>query len=193
MSTPAEVELTLLERYVQLTELTSEELIARGERLVRLGQQLAVMGMGSLPPELAPEPRSVGRLGVVNEATAIQVARRLGAFDRGAFAEALGLRQGGTSRWLAKLLEHSPPIIERREDGTYAYIPPPSSKAPQRRAAPETLLVDQSPARGQPIPVAPVKRAERADSRAMSRPGRAHRVRQAQKRFDQMNGGDPAK
>lgn len=190
-----EVELTLLERYTALTELTSEELIARGEQLIKLGQKLAVIGMGTLPAE-EPERqtvRSVGRLGVVDERVAIEVARTLGEFDRPAFAEALGLKVGAaTSKWLTVLLHHVPPIIDRREDGVYAYIPPPKSRKPrQRRPAPELELIDQSPARGQPIPVEPTRRAQKRDRSVLSRPGQGHQIRQAQKRYEKTTGGNP--
>lgn len=187
---PPEVELTLLERYTAMAELTAEELIARGEQLVRLGQRLAALGMGivpELPAAQAGGARSVGRLGVVNEATAIQVAATLKAFDRPAFAEALGLKIGSTSKWLAILMHHDPPIIERSEHGGYAYIEPPKTapRARPRRAPAEAQVIDQSIARGQPIPVAPVKRV--ADRRTLSRPKQGHHVRQAQKQFKRLN------
>ena len=189
--TTVEQELTVLARYTALAELTSEELVARGEQLIRLGQQLAALGMGIVPdlPVQEGGARSVGRLGVVNEAVAIQAARTLGTFDRPAFAEALGLKVGSVSKWLAVLMHHDPPIIERGERGGYAYIPPPNSRSRRRvrRAAPETELIDQSPARGQPIPVAPVERARRVDKRTLSRPKQGHHVRQAQKQFDRQS------
>ena len=190
----AEQELTALERYNALAELTSEELIARGERLIKLGQQLAVIGMGIVPVD---EPvgnivRSVGRQGVVDERVAIQVARTLGEFDRPAFAEALGLKASGTSKWLSVLMHHEPPIIERTQMGHYAYIPPPKERKPrQRRPAPELELIDQSPARGQPIAVEPVRRAQKRDRSVLSRPGQGHQIRQAQKRYEKTTGGNP--
>ena len=88
-----EDELGELERLAALSELTAEELIARGERLIQLGRILAGQSAGAILPivnDVAAEQRSVGRLGIVTEREAIAAATELGEFTRKEFADKLG-------------------------------------------------------------------------------------------------------
>lgn len=177
-----EDELGELERLAALSELTAEELIARGEQLIKLGRLLAAQSAGAILPVVSDvaEQRSVGRLGIVTEREAIAAATDLGEFTRKEFAVKLGLKGAAVSRWLSKLIDRDNPIIERTDDG-YRYVPPPNTAPRSRPRRPESkeVVADLAPDRGTPVPVPATQRAPRGD---LSKPGRGHQIRQTDKR-----------
>lgn len=110
---------------VELMDMTAEQLERRAEKLLRMSRDLTAQALRLARVAALPAERSIGRGGVVvSEVEAIAAAKDLKEFTRTSFAEALGLTPSGVSRWLAKLLDRENPIIERREDGGYAYIDP---------------------------------------------------------------------
>lgn len=111
------------------SEHTAEELIAYGERLLRLGRELqasAAVLRGERPPKPVAVngpgvDHSVGRFGEVDENSALAKARELGTFTRIVFEDALGLDGVATSKWLAKLLDHDAISRVTDETGAIAY------------------------------------------------------------------------
>jgi len=114
--------------------LTARELTDEGERLVSLGRRLIAQASALAAPTDEPPPfdlddtedmeYSLGRNGVVNRVIAFQAATQLGTFTRSEFVAALGVTPSAAARWLNALLDHTPPLVERRaaEDGTARYV-----------------------------------------------------------------------
>lgn len=122
--------------YAELAELTAEELIARGEKMVRLGRELlglaanASAGTTESEPESEPEPerprsedRSVGRFGAVTVNVAKLKAIEMGDFTASEFADTLGLKVSATNRWLSTLKSLGHLAYDR---GSYHCLIPPT-------------------------------------------------------------------
>lgn len=114
------------------SDLTAEELIARGERMIKLGRDLQASA-ARLRGETIPVDRvalladglggdhSVSRTGVVVDLpAALAHARTLGTFTRLQFEDVLGLAGAATSKWIARM--HECRAIERVtiEEGEHA-------------------------------------------------------------------------
>ncbi len=126
-----------LERAAEASELLAEELIERGQQMLSLGRRLlaqvddlnaAASGMEVQPTPLEEE-RSVGKRGAVTIHDAIHHAKTMGTFTRKEFEEATGLSAGASMKWLARLVNNRPPILELVVQGSrgraslYQYIP----------------------------------------------------------------------
>lgn len=130
-----------------LSELTSEELIRRGEALLRLGQRLLgqandLNGVAAGLVPAAPsddEPYAIsGRGDKIRLGDAIEISKTLGTFTRKEFEEAAHLKPHQATKFLALLINNKPPILEYTLQGTqgraslYTYIEIKAS-APRRR------------------------------------------------------------
>jgi hypothetical protein len=124
------------DRLIELMELSADELFRRGEKLLKLSRELTAQAMRQASLAALPEERSTGRNGVVSEVQAIKTATTLRHFTPESYGEALGLKRAATMRWLAKLIERTPPIIERLPDGAYQYIDPSRPASGLRAPAP---------------------------------------------------------
>lgn len=175
-----------------LEEATAEHLIKKGNELLKLGQKLLYQA-GSLAAlneqEVPVERRSVGTKGIVMEPDVIRAARSLGTFDRQQLGEELGLKGPALVKWLGVLIERPNPIVERRADGTFAYLPPPTGMTEHpSQPAPESLVVDPmaQASRGIPQRVSAAQKAARAGKGGLSRPGEGHRIRQQDARYERI-------
>lgn len=120
------------------SEETGEELMRRAEAMLSLGRRLLAQAgdlRGTAEGATAPAQgdadagdRSVGRKGAVGLGEAIDMAKQMGTFTRGEFQEATGLGAGAASKWLARLIQSKPPILELAAGGRgrphlYTYLP----------------------------------------------------------------------
>lgn len=109
------------------SDLTAEELINRGNQLIRLARDLQVQAARlrgeAIPIERPGKPdtdHSVGREGLVDEAIAMARARELGVFSRVKLGEVLGLDGPALSKWIAKLHERG--VLTREQDDLGAIV-----------------------------------------------------------------------
>ena len=167
-------------------QLTAAELERRGERLLKMSRDL--IAQASIHATLAalPDERTVGRNGVVTEASAIVTAETLRTFTRAEFAEALGIQPVSVSRWLAKLIDRKHPIVERQDDGSYAYIDPapvaelnPVSKRAPKAKGFQTQFGTQAEGsgntlRGMPKELRPIVRQAMGSGWLLTKTGSGH-------------------
>lgn len=194
MSTTQVEDIKSRQELADLMEMTAEELERRAQALLKRARELssgaitlrAADDRGDGQPT-EEEFRSVSRTGdVVTEAVAIQTVTELKKFTHADFCSTLGLTRAQGRRWITKLMNRKYPIIERTDDGVYAYVQPPSTvKARNQQVPPEVKLIDRGAkdTRGAPVSRRPSERARRED---LSKPGRGHQLRQADKVFDRV-------
>lgn len=179
----------------ELAELTSDELERRAAKLIKQARDLrreagVLHDLAEERPAVSAQ-RVVTRGGaVVDERSAIDAAKELGRFSRASLQARLGLAPAQTSKVLKWLLEHKPsPIVARETDGTYAYLEPPAGPAERpRRTPPEQMARDESVKRGVPVGRSAEQRAKRHErtKRALSTPGQRHKIRQRDRRSEQL-------
>jgi hypothetical protein len=112
------------------SDLTAEELIARGEKLIAIGRELqtqAALLRNESPPKPLSRPagpsgdHSVTANGLIDTEAATVKARALGTFTRLQFEDALATNGPQTTKWLAALLKTGTITRETAEDGAIAY------------------------------------------------------------------------
>lgn len=175
----------------ELMEMTAEELDRRAQAMLKRARELAsgaitlraVEDVRSTSESTVEEFRSVSKTGdVVNEAVVIKTAKELGTFTHAELISTLGINRAQGRRWLTVLTKRKYPIVKRNEDATYSYVEPPKTVTSRnQQKPPEVLLIDRAAVEGRGAAVERLA-SERARRQDLSKPGRAHQIRQQDKR-----------